>query len=352
MFFVMKITGTYLILHYICPYIEDLTLADVTRVECQHVIDSLANEGKSFSIIKQVFNYMSQFFEFLCKEKILKENPMVGVKKPNEAKLKEIRKKLGKTEADEKMKYFTKEQVKSIQKVIYEGYYPQKFSRSGNIYYSKEKCFISQAPIFDFLLQTGLRVSELCALKYSDWNREKNTIAIRKNHIATLERDAETHERIGGKTVKADREPKTKESKSTIKLSKEASKILNLLYSQEPEGYNGYIVHTDKFTPMTRETLRGKWHRLLCAAEIEHKEQRIIQKEDNDGNIKETKKTYIVEEYGIHTTRHTYASFLYHQTKSILLVSHKLRHSDPNLAGKIYIDIIEDEFDELEDFKV
>ena len=86
----------------------------------------------------------------------------------------------------------------------------------------------------------------------------------------------------------------------------------------------------------------------LCAAGIEHKEQIVTQTFNRStGKLKLNKKTIIKEEYGLHTMRHTYASFLYAQTHDMVLVSKKLRHTDPAFTARIYVDIIKDYEDKI-----
>ena len=105
---------------------------------------------------------------------------------------------------------------------------------------------------------------------------------------------------------------------------------------------------------MTKDgSLRGRWHRLLAAAGVERKEQVSKTVTDKNGKERTVTRTIIREEYGLHTTRHTYASFLYQQTHDILLVSKKLRHSDPALTARVYISIMEESENQIDEtFKV
>ena len=332
---------------YIYPSIGDIKVVNVTGDDLQKVINDMVSKGFSYSTINQVYVHLKDFFNYVHKKKRIKDNPMDEVKKPSKSKVAEIRMAHGKTTKTEK-RYLTLEQVKAIQNVIYNGYTTTAVSRAGTVYEQPGVKFIYQGEIFDFMIQTGLRASEMCALQYSDWNQSKKTITINNNRIQHSERDAETHQRTG-LIVTGDYTPKTESSKDTIRLSDYAHSILLKLKAKEDKNYTGYIVHTEAMKPTTKDGLRGRWHRLLCAAGIEHKEQIAKQTLNRStGEVKIKKKTVIKEEYGLHTMRHTYASFLYASTQDMLLVSKKLRHTDPAFTARIYVDIIKDYEDNID----
>lgn len=337
---------------HIFPYIGDLRVCDVKVDDCQEIINKLTFAGYSLSVINKIYVHLNDFFKLEVDKQILKFNPMVAVKKPSESKVYEVRTSLKK--AEKEIKYFTKEQVKAIQDVIYNGYITTGISRSNKKYEQPGRKFIYQAPVFDFLLQTGLRVSEMCALQYRNWDPESRTITIEKTRTESKKRDKVTRERIGTEKEVLELSPKSKASRATISLSKYANDILIKMHSEEKPDYDGYILHTTNGKPMTKDgSLRGRWHRLLVAAGIEKKERVTKTVIDKDGNEKIKTQTVIHEEYGLHTTRHTYASFLYQQTHDILLVSKKLRHSDPALTARVYISIMEESVSQIDEtFKV
>ena len=337
---------------HIFPYVGDLRVCDVKIDDCQEIINKLTYAGYSLSVISKIFVHLNDFFKLEVEKQILKTNPMTAVKKPSESKVYEIRSSLNRT--DKEIKYFTKEQVKAIQDVIYNGYTTTGISRSKKKYEQHGRKYIYQAPVFDFLLQTGLRVSEMCALRYSNWNKEKRTITIEKTRTESKKRDKVTKEPIGTEKEVLELSPKSKASRTTISLSKYANDILVKLHSEEKPDYDGYILHTIDGKPMTKDgSLRGRWHRLLAAAGVERKEQVSKTVTDKNGKERTVTRTIIREEYGLHTTRHTYASVLYQQTHDILLVSKKLRHSDPALTARVYISIMEESENQIDEtFKV
>ena len=194
----------------------------------------------------------------------------------------------------------------------------------------------------------------MCALRYSNWDQEKHTITIEKTRTVSKKRDKVTREPIGTEKEVLELSPKSKASRTTISLSKYANDILVKLHSEEKPDYDGYILHTIDGKPMTKDgSLRGRWHRLLAAAGVERKEQVSKTVTDKNGKERTVTRTIIREEYGLHTTRHTYASVLYQQTHDILLVSKKLRHSDPALTARVYISIMEESETQIDEtFKV
>ena len=125
---------------------------------------------------------------------------------------------------------------------------------------------------------------------------------------------------------------------TTITLSLKANGILEKMRASEPKDYDGYVVHTKEGKPITISVLRGRWHRILRAAGIEERSE---------------KGKYAKEVYGLHTTRHTFASFLYYEYHDMQLVSKKLRHEDPALTARTYVDIMNEKIKAVdEEFEV
>ena len=113
-------------------------------------------------------------------------------------------------------------------------------------------------------------------------------------------------------------------------LNKNAEALLKKMMRDEPEEYlalgreanrGDYIVHS-KHTdsefgkPITTEGLAGRWTRVQKAALISE------------------------PLYGLHSIRHTFASYLYHSTHDFKLIARQLRHTDVQLTLNIYADLL------------
>lgn len=327
---------------YIIPYIGEYIVSEVTTEQLQDVIDEVTNQGLSRSIISKVKTFLTEYFK--DRKKVNTIVDLEELKMPSTSKIKEIREDLGRNR-DKKM-FLEPEQVKAIQDVIYNGYDPVGYTRDlrpeeerrkdknhpvRNTYSMPHQTF-EQGIIFDFMFQTGLRASEMCALKFSDWDSKRQTIDISKNRTVAYKRD-----KNGNKTEKAvrDRTPKTDNSSSIITLSKKANSLMQMMY--DADEFKNYVAHTKDGSPITKNELRGRWHRILRAAKVE---------------TERTPSGRYKEEYGLHTIRHTYASLLYQKYHDMSLVSKKLRHSDPSFTAKIYVsimrtyeDIVDEEFE-------
>jgi len=84
------------------------------------------------------------------------------------------------------------------------------------------------------------------------------------------------------------------------------------IQAEEPEGYDGYIVHNDNFQAISSKTLWQRFNKLLKRAGVEC--------------------------CGLHSLRHTFATILYKMTDGdIKLVSTQLRHNDTGFTAKTYV---------------
>lgn len=100
-------------------------------------------------------------------------------------------------------------------------------------------------------LSTGMRIGEICALTWEDFDLEKNVITIRK----TIQRIYETDRKTGlGKTVVIIDAPKTKSSNREIPLSKDLIAIIKPLYKIVNPSY--YVL-TNEEKPTEPRTYRS-----------------------------------------------------------------------------------------------
>lgn len=331
----------YIINHYIIPYIGDCEVSKVTTNQIQSVINKALEQGLSKSILYKIKTHLYDYFKSRKKQNTIVD--FSEIKMPSESRINEIREDLGKKV--EKKMFFEPEQVKAIQNVIYNGYDPKGHTRdlrpkeerdkdkakkhTKTTTYDMPHQSFEQGIIFDFMFQTGLRASEMCALKFSDWDPKKHTINIRYNRTPANKRDI-NGEKITKET--RNRSPKTKNSSAVLTLSQKANSIMQQMYDNDE--YKNYVAHKADGQPINRDVLRGRWHRILRAAKIE---------------TQKTPSGIYKEEYGLHTIRHTYASLLYQKYHSMSLVSKKLRHSNPSFTANIYVSILrtyEDTVDE------
>lgn len=326
-------------LYQIKPFLGDMLLRDITRADCRLMLQRVMEKGYSLSVIKKTGTMLKEFFNYIANDDPDFRNPMIGIRnfkdefvQQHQAELRSKRNMaLEKLEQghvltseehallssrvqlqDDKneLPILTKEEIQKLHDVIDNGYSRQWTSVNGNPIEASPKGF-KQAEFFLFLLNTGLRAGEARALRYSDVDFKAHIVNICRNRSCTLRRD-EAGNRIGG-TVCQEGRPKTKSSNRVLYLSHAAIGYLEKLRAEEPEGYDGYIANING-RPLSDGTLRKRFSILLNNAGIRH--------------------------CGLHTLRHTFASFFYEYTNgNQKLVADYLGHSISNITERIYVTI-------------
>lgn len=125
---------------------KDKPIVDITRFDMRAFF---ANQTVSKKTVKNYFGALSVFFKFAISESIIEENPLTGIKLPNP----EIRAIEPVSEMDIRKLLKTIESDKSSHR-----------NRNKAIIY--------------LLLDTGLRVSELCGIKRENLNLEDRTVKV------------------------------------------------------------------------------------------------------------------------------------------------------------------------------
>ncbi|WP_110926843.1 site-specific integrase [Bacillus massiliglaciei] len=164
--------------------------------------------------------------------------------------------------------------------------------------------------VFTVLSYTGLRIGELLALKWTDFNAKQATLRITK----TIYNPTNNFEKYQLLT------PKTVGSKRTIEIDDMLVKMLKKHEIKQKEiklknkpiyKDNGFIFARDDGHPQLRKVFETRLHRLLKKAEI-HK------------NITP------------HSFRHTHASLMFEAGATIKEVMERLGHTDPKTTTVIY----------------
>lgn len=148
-------------------------------------------------------------------------------------------------------------------------------------------------------ISTGLRLGEICALKWQDIDLERKLLHVN----STVQRIT-----VDGRETRTDLlegEPKSVYSKREIPLSDELIKLLLPYYKCAGK----YVLHNNK--PLDPRTYQNKFQKYLQAADIEHK--------------------------NFHSLRHTFATNCINSGADIKSLSEILGHSDVKITLNRYV---------------
>ncbi|MBR3429291.1 MAG: site-specific integrase [Clostridia bacterium] len=161
------------------------------------------------------------------------------------------------------------------------------------------------------ILNTGLRMGEALALRWSDINIRKNTLSVTKNLIRVKNRSGK-----GSKyKLILQEKPKTEKSKRTIPLNKAALAALEDLKTAPGYKPDGFVIHTKDGSPILPRSFEQTLE-LMCAAAG-------------------------IRRVGVHALRHTYATRLFEKGVDIKIISELLGHSSTEITYRIYVHVID-----------
>lgn len=147
-------------------------------------------------------------------------------------------------------------------------------------------------------LSTGLRLGEICALKWSDIDIDGQVLYVNR----TVQRIAV--EEGSAKTKLLESEPKSVFSKRLIPLSDEMTRLVKSFYND-----GEYVISENR--PTEPRTYQNCFHRLLCLADI--------------------------PKYNFHILRHTFATNCIDSGADIKSLSELLGHSSVNITLNRYV---------------
>lgn len=276
--------------------ITQMTIADkpwklITAEDLQGAVNALVQDGYAWSTVKKAYDMLNAFYTFQTQRGYLPRSPMDICRMPlRENMLKQ----------NKEIVYMTEPQIKVFcqEALSYAEGSSQLKYRYG--------------PAFVFLIYTGLRIGELCALQWKDFDMEKETVSITKNLIEVYNRDYGRKQEGAPQYVTKISTTKTRSTR-IIPLNRNALRALALMRQAapftEPEDY---VVATANHKPATPRQMEKRLTYLLRAT------------------------TLNLPPCGCHMLRHTCASLLFAKKLQVEIIASILGHS-PEVCRKTYI---------------
>lgn len=226
--------------------------------DIQKLITQMTDDGLSHSSIKKVYDVYNNMFKYAVDVRLdlsTEDNPMRGVIMPsiNQFTVKEIQ-----PFAPEEITLFAAEAMRTF--------------KTGSPVYKYGYVFV-------FLLNTGLRESEFCALSKKDIDFEQNIIKVSKSAYTATQKDPNGINRYSSKIGT----PKTRHSIRYVPMNEEAAECVKALMKQFPK--TRYLAYTTKETFVRPDTLSKQFASILEHAGLQKR--------------------------GLHALRHTFVSVLF-----------------------------------------
>ena len=251
----------------IVPYMGKLIVSNITGADIKRLISTLTDKGYSFSTVKQTYNLLNEYFDYLMREEFIKKNPMNAVptiKKSNylAKQNKEV------LPVCETITVFTDKEIEKFKAEVYKKYPSGKPKHN-------------QASAYILMLNTGLRTGEVLGLLNSDIDLANRVMHLNRGVKEISKRDGVTAEK--GREVKVGK-LKSATSKRDVPLNDTAIEMILDLRNEFYFGEDSPLI-PDENGDFTRPVnFRKRYYRILKAAGIETK--------------------------GLHSLRHTFATNL------------------------------------------
>lgn len=276
---------------YVYPYIGHMQLQSLGNKDVQGMINELREAGFGYSTIKKAYDAVNACFKLGVIQKTVAVNPAVGVTIPSR-----------KLFAQKQIPFYTQGEAAALTK--------QAMST-----WSNGKRRYPLGAFVPLLLNTGLRMSELLALKWErDIDFENKTLTVHNNVVFVRDREKDK----GYKILEQDSVKTEAGQDRTIPLNDDA--YTALLDIHQVTGEKEYVMTTSAGTLVKPRQLDQMFRRIATASGLP--EDKI---------------------YGVHALRHTFATMLLSNNIDIKTVSTLLGHSDVTTTYNTYIHVIREQ---------
>ena len=276
--------------HQVYPYLGELDIGQISHTTVQEMINALSLSGLSYSTIKKALEAVNGCLRYYRVKTATSYNPCEGVVLPE-----------NKRRDCSGIRFFNQEQRKLILAEATRTY------SNGSPVYRLGWAYI-------FLMYSGLRAGELCALTWKDIDFANRTITVCKNAIEFSERDEKG---IRHSLLMTQESTKTKSGNRIIPMTQKAFR--SLLELKKITGSEEYIITSSRHKRIRPSWLDTTFRKILVATKIIEKGESL----------------------GVHTLRHTFASMLFNNGCEIKIVSDLLGHSNTKITENIYIHLIQ-----------
>lgn len=274
--------------------IANKQLSNLNSDVFQKYIDALATKY-SRATIKKVWSIIKQCVSYGEIKEEIPYNTTKLVNIPSESNV-EVKKK--------EVPFLNKNDVEKLYKIL-----NKKHQNGTNIFGSNAHALI-------LIMYSGMRVSEMIALKWKNVDFDNKKIKIESSSTEIINRNND-----GGKRyIKYEKTTKTESGNRTIPLPDRAMEMLKWFDRKNPKHKpEDYVCVTKNNTQIMRRNVNKT---LKLMAELA----------DTD-----------IKNFTVHTLRHTYGSILISEGVDIKKVSELLGHSDITVTYNIYIGIYEND---------
>lgn len=267
--------------YHISPYIGHYYLSEVnTSIIQKELIDKLINDGYSNSSIHKAQVLIKAMLKYAAENGAIQNANIGKLITPKTSQM-----------LDKSVRVLNEKELNSFKVKAYE-------KRKNNSLKYK------YGPMLVFMVYTGLRPGELCALTWDCVDFDNKTLKV----IGT----ATTNYATGVRKTEAKSGTKRMSSNRIIPLNNTALEILKQLYTDKIS--SDCFILTNSKTVCSTDVLSGSYKTIATAAGIENPK-------------------------GAHTLRHTFASLLFSKGVDIKVISELLGHRSVNITYNIYVHV-------------
>ena len=279
------------VLYQVIPQVGHIQLAAFQSSDVQTMLNTLKRNGLSYSTVKKAYDAVNECFRTGVIQKTVLFNPALGVAVP-------AKKTFGKTE----IRYYNDEEV-------------YKLCETATATYSNGKRIYRLGDGIIVDLNTGLRMAELLALKWTEVDFERRRVVVSATRVIVKDRDDNAEHKY---TVIEQDSAKSATSIREVDMNDACYDALMRL--KEITGEYDYVLSTKDGKPLSPRYLDRMLRKIAVASEFP--EDKI---------------------YGLHALRHTFASRLFAAGEDVKTVSELLGHSDITITYNTYIHLINEQ---------